>query len=144
MKFMFCLHILFSVSFHLRLGEIPTFLNLFQCAINRRVAVSLFWFYSVTSKFSFLASSTYYKPFDSESFMLCEHFPYIIRESVADWWFSLFHKTCHLAFPHMTYRIFSCHYWHPFGVHITLAISSHVVAIRYYLFTIIKLPSNEE
>ena len=41
----------------------PNISHLFQCAINRRVAVSLFWFYSVTSKFSFLVWSTHYKPF---------------------------------------------------------------------------------
>ncbi len=68
-------------------------------------------------KFSFLVSSTSYKPFDSEPFILCEHFPYqillvdvviflyhtkfcLIRESVADWWFSPSLRTCHLGFPY--------------------------------------------
>lgn len=42
----------------------PCFSHLFhlnKCAINRRVATLLFWFHSVTSKFSFLVSSPYYK-----------------------------------------------------------------------------------
>ena len=30
---------------------------------------------------------------------------------------ALFHKACHLAFPHMTCCMFSYHYWYPFGVH---------------------------
>ena len=71
-------------------------------------------------KFSFLVSSTSYKPFDSEPFILCEHFPYqicfvflkqfiiccirsrlyLIRDSVADWWFSPSLWTCHLGFPY--------------------------------------------
>ena len=54
---------IFSPFLPLTARRNPNISHLFQCAINRRVAVSLFWFYSVTSKFSFLASSTHYKPF---------------------------------------------------------------------------------
>ena len=90
------------------------FLSVLICidAIRNGRAASLFWFYPVTGKFSFLVSSTSYKPFDSKSFILCEQFHIWLarfRDSAADRWFSLFLKTCHLAFPHMTYRMFSCH-----------------------------------
>ena len=107
-----------------------------------------FGLYPVTGGFSFPASSASYKPCGSKPFTLCEHFHIRrtgLRVSAADRWFSLiFHKTCHLAFPHMTCRMFSCHYWHPFGVHVTPAVSGHVVAMRHYLFTIKKLPSTGE
>lgn len=46
---------------------------IFLCAINRRVAVSLFWFILSHEQVSFLVSTVSYKPFDSESFTVCEH-----------------------------------------------------------------------
>ena len=99
-------------------------------AIRNGRAASLFWFYPVTGKFFFLVSSTSYKPSDSKSFILCEQFHIWLnrlRDSAADRWFSLFLKTCHLAFPHMTCRMFFCHYWHPFRSAFMLTVSSHVV-----------------
>lgn len=105
-----------------------------------------FGLYPVTGKFSFLVWSTSYKPPGSKPFILSEHFHIRVtgrRVSAADRWFSLFHKARRLAFPHVACRIFSYHYWYPFGVHVTPAVSSHVVAMRHYVFTVKKLPSTE-
>ena len=61
--------------FHLRLGEILAFLNLFQCAINRRVAVSLFLVLLSHEQVFLLGFEHPLQAIsDSESFLLCEHF----------------------------------------------------------------------
>ncbi len=119
-------------------------MNSSECCQKAGEQPCSFGFYPVTGRFSFLVSSTSYKPFDSKSFILCEHFHIWkarLRGSAADWWFCPLLRTRRLAFPHTACRIFSCRCRHPFGVHVTPAVSSHVVAMRHYIFTIKKLPS---
>ena len=72
------LYVIFSVSFHLRLGEILALSRFFP--YNRGSHEEAggqhhpFGLYPVTGRFSFLVSSTSYKPCGSEPFILCEHF----------------------------------------------------------------------
>ena len=108
-------------------------------------AASLFWFYPVTGKFSFLVSSTSYKPFDSKSFILCEHFRIRFSPDLGDplliGGLARFHRACYLGLSPVTNSVFSCHCWHPFRSAFTSAVSSRVVATLYCIFTIFSFPA---
>ena len=83
--------------FHLRLGEILalSISSHHMSAIRKQESsITLDNFYPVTGQIYQLCFEYSSQAIsDSESFLLCEHFPYIIRESVADSRFSFTYVT---------------------------------------------------
>lgn len=135
--------------FHLRLGELLalSYFSLWNIvAIRNRRAASLSLVFTRSGDRLTTAYRLSVTSLPTQNRLQSVNTPMLIYEfrvSVADSRFRSCGMNLHLGFRHMTNHIripyvfdFSCHYWHPFGVHITYTVSGSVVACDYYTFCI--------